>query len=278
MNRVDYFRAITIILAHLGCLGVFFAVPSWQAAVLGFSLYILLVFGVSGGYHRYFSHRSYRVGRTSQFLLAWLAQVSNEGGITTWVQIHDRHHRYTDTSEDAHSPILKGFWWAYLGWTLTKSPPPCHSRPYFFNKFPEIRWLDRHHYLCFWSLAAIVALFGRATSIGAFTAFSWFCMANVLSTHGTFMLSSWGHLWGSRRFETPDNSRNSMVLALITLGEGWHNNHHQQPASSRFGIAWWEVDPVFSILRVLAWVGVVKDLRVLAPGAARTRLTRHPLS
>jgi stearoyl-CoA desaturase (delta-9 desaturase) len=251
---------VVFMLTHMGLLGLFLIPISFKFAILVLLLFILMGFGYSAGYHRYFSHRSFKVDRITQFFLAFLAQSTNQGGVLEWTRIHAQHHRYTDQEEDPHSPVIEGLWWAYLGWILRPGSPSRVPEPSYFARFKELRILNQFSSLCTVTLGIAVFLAGKAIRIGGWTALTGLCLALALSSHSTYILNFWGHLWGSRRFETRDNSHNSFVLALLTHGEGWHNNHHRHPHSAHFGSTWWEIDTTYYILKGLALVGLVKDL------------------
>ena len=195
--------------------------------------------------------------------MAFLAQTSAQKGVLWWAANHRDHHRHSDTPLDPHSPVRDGFWWSHVGWVLSDAydvydPKAIED----FARFPELRFLDTYHWLCPWLLGAGTFAFGLWTGLGAWNTLVWgFVISTVLLWHGTFCINSLTHVWGTRRFETGDGSRNNFVLALITLGEGWHNNHHHYQAASRAGIRWWEVDPTFYVLKILSWLRVVRDLR-----------------
>ena len=262
--------SVSFVLVHLACIGVFWVGISWKLVLLCTVLYLVRMFAVTAGYHRYFSHRTYRMNRFFQFLMAFLAETSAQKGVLWWAAAHRRHHRTSDTAEDLHSPVVDGFWWSHVGWILsdahdTYDPKAIED----FAKFPELRFLDRHHWICPWALGTAVFLFGKATGLGGWSALVWgFMVSTVLLWHGTFFINSLTHVWGTRRFETADQSRNNFVLALITLGEGWHNNHHFFQSSCRQGLRWWEVDPTFYALKVLSWMRIVRDMRTFPPALA----------
>jgi stearoyl-CoA desaturase (delta-9 desaturase) len=215
------------------------------------------MFGVTAGYHRYFSHRSYRLGRVRQFLLALLAQTSGQKGVLWWAAQHRRHHRHADGPGDVHSPRQRGFWWAHIGWVLSNENDSYDATKVAdLTRYPELRWLDRHHWVPTALVAAVVLAAG---GVGGFV---WgYVVSTVLLYHATFSINSLAHLFGSRRFDTPDDSRNNWWLALLTLGEGWHNNHHFRMSSSRSGIRWWELDATYLALKLMALAGLAKDLR-----------------
>jgi stearoyl-CoA desaturase (delta-9 desaturase) len=242
---------------HLATLLVF-TVPFAPSLLLWLvGSYTLRMFAVTAGYHRYFSHRSFKLNRFWQFMLACLAQTSGQKGVLWWASHHRDHHLNSDREADLHSPVHEGFWWSHLGWILSDESDDYDPRRIAdFAKFPELRWLDRFH------LVPTVVYAVGVFLIGGWGAFVWgFVVSTVVLYHGTFLINSLAHIWGSRRFATPDESRNNFFLALVTLGEGWHNNHHYFMSSVRQGIRWWEVDVTYYVLRMLSWVGIAKDLR-----------------
>jgi len=255
---------------HLACLGALWTPCTWKLAALGLALYGIRMFGVTAGYHRYFSHRAFRTSRPVQFLLAFLAQTTAQKGVLWWAAVHRDHHRHADTPRDIHSPELQGFWWAHVGWVLSDAYDgfnPGNIRD--LERFPELRFLDRHHALCPAALGLATFLFGAWTGLGGWSALLYgFIFSTVILFHATFSINSLAHRWGSRRFPTADQSRNNAFLALITLGEGWHNNHHHCQSACRQGIGWREPDLTYLALRLLSWTGLVQDLKP-RPGAAR---------
>lgn len=255
--RYQFGAVFFFLLIHAGVLGVLWtpltiSAPAWLAGS-----YFLRMFGVTAGYHRYFGHRSYKLGRAAQFALAFLAQSSAQKGVLWWAAHHRTHHRESDRERDIHSPAQRGFWWSHVGWVLSNefddyNPNSMQE----FRQFPEIGWLDRHHWVPTVVFGALLAL------VGGWPAFLWgYIVSTVLLYHCTFAINSLAHLWGERRFDTADESRNNFWLALITLGEGWHNNHHYSPGSCRQGERWWELDVTYLVLKALSWVGIVRDMR-----------------
>jgi stearoyl-CoA desaturase (Delta-9 desaturase) len=214
------------------------------------------LFFVTAGYHRYFSHRSFKTSRWFQFVLALGAAATIQKGVLWWASHHRKHHKLSDQPGDVHSVVQSGFWYAHQGWiTSTQNDETDLSRVRDFAKYPELRWLDR-----WWVIPPVVV--GAATLyVGGFFGFVWaFMVSQVLSWHGTFTINSLSHLWGSRRYPTTDDSRNNLVLALITLGEGWHNNHHHFMGSTRQGFFWWEIDVTYYVLKMMSFVGLIWDL------------------
>jgi stearoyl-CoA desaturase (Delta-9 desaturase) len=257
LRNYSFGSVIAFCLLHAGCIGLFLVTFRWSWVGLMLAMYAVRMFGVTAGYHRYFSHRTYKLGRMGQFLMAFLAETSGQKGVLWWAAHHRVHHRHADSERDIHSPRRRGFWWAHVGWILSndydKYDPGLIKD---FAKYPELRWLDKYY------LVPPVVLGGLLLFSGGIGAFVWgFVASTVLLYHGTFTINSLAHLWGSRRFDTPDDSRNNLVLAIITLGEGWHNNHHKFMYACRQGIRWWELDFTYYGLRLLSWLKVARDLR-----------------
>jgi len=238
---------------------------SWKGVALCVASYTLRMFAITAGFHRYFSHRSFRLARVPQFLLALLGQTAAQKGVLWWASNHRHHHKYSDRPEDIHSPVQNGFWWSHIGWILSGLYEETDfSRIPDLAKYPELRWLNRNQYGATLVYALVL-----------FLAFGWtglvygYFLSTVLLWHGTFTINSVMHLFGRRVFPTADQSRNSMLFALITMGEGWHNNHHYYPSSAAQGFRWWQVDASFYLLWLGEKIGVVKGLR-RAPSRAVT--------
>jgi stearoyl-CoA desaturase (Delta-9 desaturase) len=229
---------------------------SWQAAVWLASSYVLRMFTVTGVYHRYFSHRTYKTSRVAQFIFALIGVTSVQKGPLWWASHHRRHHKHSDTPEDIHSPRQRGFWWSHMFWILAERYQTADlSNLKDFTKYPELRFLDRFEQAIVVVAAAILFAVGGATAL-----FWGFFVPTVLVWHATFAINSLAHVWGGRRYQTTDDSRNNALLALVTLGEGWHNNHHHYQRSARQGFYWWEIDISFYILKVLSWFRIVWDV------------------
>ena len=215
------------------------------------------MFGLAVGYHRYFAHRTFRTSRVGQFLLALLATTAAQKGPLWWAGHHRNHHRHSDTELDVHSPSQRGFWWAHVGWIFCqKYDATDFDVIKDFAKYPELRWLDKY------ALLPPVVL-----AVGLWLSFSWvglfwgFFFSTVVLWHGSFTVNSLMHVWGSRRYLTPDTSRNNWPLVFVTLGENWHNNHHHYQASASQGFFWWEIDFGYYGIKVLSWLGLVWDVR-----------------
>ena len=229
---------------------------SWKLVALALGVYYARMAAITIGYHRYFSHRTFKTSRVFQFLLAFASQTSSQKGALWWAAHHRDHHKYSDTDQDVHSP-KRGFWWSHVGWVLSKefdSYDPARIKD--FYKYPELRWLDRWHFVPVLSLSASTFLFGGVPGL------VWgFFVSTVLLWHCTFTINSLAHVWGSRRYSTTDTSRNNLWLALLTLGEGWHNNHHHYQSSANQGFFWWEVDGSYYLIRLFQALGLVWDVR-----------------
>ena len=257
--RHVYFNALTIpfwAVHAFAILGVALTGLSWRGLAWCAALYLPRMFLVTGVYHRYFSHRSYKTSRWFQFVLALGGTMVAQKGPLWWAAHHRVHHKLSDQPGDLHSVKQSGFWWAHMGWILARDLEGTeHSRIKDFAKYPELRWLDR------WWMLPPIALGAITLAAGGFGGFVWgFAVCQVLCWHGTFTINSLSHLWGGRRYATDDDSRNNLALALITMGEGWHNNHHHYQVAARQGFFWWEVDCTYYVLRALAAVGLVWDL------------------
>ena len=267
---VNAFKQSVFWLVHFACLGALWVGVSPIALFVCFGLYVIRMFGITGVYHRYFSHRSYNTSRWFQFVLGWLGCSAAQKGPIWWASHHRHHHRHSDTPEDVHSPIVHGIYYAHIGWVMSSQYVETmteHVKD--LLKVPELRWLDRNHLLPATLLGVAVFYFGvwmeasypELGTNGPQMLVWGFFVSTTLLYHGTFCINSFTHLFGRRRFKTTDDSRNSLLFALITLGEGWHNNHHRYPGSERQGFYWWEIDISHYILKGLEKFGLVWDLR-----------------
>jgi stearoyl-CoA desaturase (delta-9 desaturase) len=261
-DDIVYPATIPFLLVHLACLGAIWTGVTVQALWVAAALYAVRMFAVTGGYHRYFSHRSYKTSRLGQFVLAFLCQSTAQRGVVWWSAIHRHHHLYSDTEHDVHSPRHHGFLYSHVGWIFhPSSSKPDYGTVRDLTKYPEIQFLDRFTYMPAFLLAAGLWLWGGWPLL--VVGFFW---STVALYHGTFFINSLAHEVGSQRYLTGDDSRNNFVLALVTMGEGWHNNHHHYQSSARQGFKWWEIDITYYILKVLSWTGLVWDLRAPPEG------------
>jgi stearoyl-CoA desaturase (Delta-9 desaturase) len=261
---------IPFVLLNLSVAFVFLVGWSWIAIAIAVFLYFLRMFAITGCYHRYLSHRTYKTSRLFQFAFVFLGDTAAQRGPLWWAAHHRLHHRYTDQAEDPHSPILYGFWISHLfWWGQKKNLATRKSMVPDLCKFPELVFLDRFHFLGPLALALFTFALGLALqrwfpglgTTGPQMLVWGFVISTVVLAHGIASINSLAHLVGRRRYATADNSRNSFWLALITMGEGWHNNHHHYPGSTRQGIYWWEIDFTYYGLRGLERLGLIWDLK-----------------
>jgi stearoyl-CoA desaturase (Delta-9 desaturase) len=269
-DRVDLVRTIPFILLHASCLLVFVVGFSWVALGVCLAMYVIRMFAITGFYHRYFSHKSFKTSRVFQFIMGVWGASSVQRGPLWWSANHRHHHKTSDQPEDFHSPVQHSFLWAHMGWIMGKSAFRTDARQIpDLVKFPELKWLDRFDLVVPVALAVCMLLLGMALekyvpSLGTngWQMLIWgFFVSTILLFHGTVTINSLSHVWGSRRYPTKDDSRNNPFLAVITLGEGWHNNHHHYPGSARAGFFWWEYDLTFYGLKVLSWLGLIWELK-----------------
>jgi len=269
-RRIAWMASVPFFAVHAVAVATPFIAPiSWKWAALAVGSYVLRIFGITAGYHRYFSHRTYRTGRVFQFLLALLGTTATQKGPLWWAAHHRDHHRYSDTAQDVHSPKQDGFWWSHVGWILSKRYDATNlDRVKDLARYPELVWLNRWHVVPVVGYAAAMYLaFGLPGVLWGYF------VSQVFVWHGTFLVNSLAHVIGRRRYETTDTSKNSALIALIVLGEGWHNNHHHYQSTANQGWFWWELDVTWYVLRALGALGVVSDLRT-PPAAIRDRTAR----
>ena len=237
--------------------GVIWLGVSWSGVLLALVLYFARMFFVTAGYHRYFSHRSFKTSRVFQGILAFGAQTSLQRGVLWWAAKHRQHHRLSDRAGDVHSPRIDGFWWSHVGWsTSATSGGESHANVADLARYPELRLLDRFKHWPGVALAIVLLVVGGAHAL------VWgFFVSTVVLWHGTFTINSLAHLIGRRRYDTADDSRNHWALALITMGEGWHNNHHHYMSSANQGFRWYEIDVSYYLLVMLSVTRIVWDVR-----------------
>jgi stearoyl-CoA desaturase (Delta-9 desaturase) len=269
-DRIDWLRALPFIGLHFACFGVIWVGVSTTAVTVAAVLYAVRMFALTAFYHRYFSHRSFRTSRTVQFVFALIGAACVQRGPLWWAAHHRHHHRHADTDNDPHAPGVHGFLWSHAGWFLTpRAFRTDLARVRDLAAFPELRWLDRYDIAVPIALAAVLYSLGWALqrwapglgTSGAQLLVWGFAISTVLLFHATVTINSLAHRYGSRRFDTGDDSRNNVWLALLTFGEGWHNNHHFFPGTARQGFRWWEIDLSWYGLRLLALFGLVRDLK-----------------
>ena len=284
-DHIDLGRIAPFIGMHLACLLVFWVGVSPVAVLTGAALYVLRMFAITGFYHRYFSHRAFRTSRVAQFLFAALGAMAVQRGPLWWAAHHRHHHAHSDRPEDAHSPRQHGFIWSHMGWFLARGNYRIDTRRIRdLEQFPELRWLDRYDIAMPVLLAIGLCVTGMllhrfapqfGTSGPQMMVWGFF-VSTVVCYHATYTINSLSHVFGRQRYRTPDDSRNNLWLALLTLGEGWHNNHHHYPKSARQGFYWWEIDLTYYALRILAWLGVIWDLQPVPANVRDSRRLSSP--
>ena len=257
-DDIVYPSAIPFVLVHLACFGAIWSGVTWQALVLCVTLYWLRIFAIGAGYHRLFSHRAYSTSRAFQFVLAVLAQSTSQKSVLWWAAKHRHHHLHSDTEQDVHSPRHTGFLYSHLGWIFSRQHDTFdETKVPDLMRYPELRWLHKYELVPAGVLAVLCFLIAGWS--GLFVGFFW---STVLVYHATFCINSLAHVSGKKRYVTSDDSRNNWLLAVFTMGEGWHNNHHAFQSSVRQGFRWWEIDPTYYLLKALSWAGIVWGLRM----------------
>jgi stearoyl-CoA desaturase (delta-9 desaturase) len=258
LDRPSWIASLPFFAAHGVAVATPFLAPfEWRWLALAGATYAVRLFAITAGYHRYFSHRAYRTSRAFQLVLAIVGASAAQKGPLWWAAHHRDHHRFSDGPGDVHSPLQRGFWWSHVGWILARRYDATRlERVADLARYPELRFVDR------WCHVFPVALAAGLFLAGGLPALLWgFFVSTAVLWHATFSINSLAHVVGRRRYETGDGSRNSLPLALLTFGEGWHNNHHFWPSSARQGWFWWELDVSYLALRALRALRVVRDLR-----------------
>jgi stearoyl-CoA desaturase (delta-9 desaturase) len=265
-RHVDWARMLPFLSMHMACVAVIWVGVSWIALVVAAVLYLVRMFAITGFYHRYFSHRSFKTSRVGQFTFGLLGASAVQRGPIWWAAHHRHHHAHSDLPQDVHSPVQHGFLWSHMGWFMCREHFVADlQRVKDLMKYPELRWLDRFDVIVPSLLGSAVFSLGMilkhsAPSLGTngWQMLVWgFFISTVAVYHGTYTINSLSHVFGSQRYRTGDASRNNPWLAIVTLGEGWHNNHHHYPASVRQGFYWWEVDLTYYVLKCMSLVGLI---------------------
>ena len=256
-DDIIYPSTLPFIGLHLACIAAIWTGITWQAVAICLVLYWLRIFSIGAGYHRYFSHRSFSTSRAFQFVLAVLSQSTAQKSVLWWAAKHRHHHLHSDTIQDVHSPRHLGFFHSHVGWIFTRKHHVADlAKVGDFTRYRELLWLHRFEIVPAVCLGTLCFLIGGWSGLVV-----GFCWSTVLVYHATFCINSLAHVRGRKRYVTGDDSRNNWLLALITMGEGWHNNHHAYQSSARQGFRWWEVDVTYYVLVVLCWLGIVWDLK-----------------
>jgi stearoyl-CoA desaturase (Delta-9 desaturase) len=240
-----------------------FVVPfSWGLVALWAVSHFLRAIGLTLAFHRYFAHRSFQMNRTARFVWSFIGTAAMQKGPLWWAGHHVNHHRYADRDGDPHSPMVSGIYYAHIGWFLNDARHDRleASNPVMrdFSKAPEIVWLNKN----FWAPPLLLAI--AMFLIGGMPWLIWgFCVPTMTLAHATFAINTVNHMFGSRRFDTIDESRNNLVTAFFAVGEGWHNNHHRYQRSARNGFYWWEFDPTWYVIRLMQMIGLVWDVKTV---------------
>lgn len=279
-EAIDWVRVIPFILMHFACLLIFFYGCSPVALWVALFSYLIRMFAITAFYHRYFSHKAFKTSRGCQFLFALLGATATQRGAIWWAAHHRQHHLYSDRDKDIHSP-RHGFLWSHMGWFLClKNFTTCERYVRDLIKFPELRWLDRFDILIpilygisMWGLGKWLSISYPElhTSGGQMIVWGYF-ISTIALMHCTLCVNSLAHVIGSKRYITDDDSRNNGLIAFLTLGEGWHNNHHHYPVSARQGFFWWEIDVSYYLLTLMAYLGLVWDLQPIPVERLRSNL------
>jgi stearoyl-CoA desaturase (delta-9 desaturase) len=271
-ERFEWKRAVPFIVLHIGCLGVLWTGWSWTAVWVAVALYLARMFFVTAFYHRYFCHKAYRTSRALQFVFALAGLTAVQRGPLWWAAVHRHHHAHSDDDHDVHSPGVKGFLWSHVGWlTSSKNFPTDYRLVRDLAKYPELVFLNRFDVIgpvlliaLLYGLGALLAAFAPGLGTSGWQMVVWgFFISTTVLFHATCAVNSLAHTLGTKRYDTGDESRNSFLLALVTLGEGWHNNHHHHQASARQGFYWWEIDISYYLIRLLGVLGIVWDIKTV---------------
>ncbi|NND81605.1 MAG: acyl-CoA desaturase [Gammaproteobacteria bacterium] len=265
----NWLRIIPFVIMHLACGAVIWVGWSPVAVIVALVFYAVRMVGITAFYHRYFAHKAFKTGRITQFVFALIGSAATQRGPLWWASHHRHHHYYSDTEEDVHSP-RQGVFWSHMGWFL--------SDKYFrtrldlipdFARFKELIVLDRFDMLV--PIACMLLMYGLGAGLNwlwpqlgtsGLQMLVWgYVISTVALLHATLCINSLAHRRGSRRFQTDDTSRNNLLLALITFGEGWHNNHHRFPNSARQGIRWWEIDLSYYLIKAMEKIGLVWNVK-----------------
>ncbi len=284
-EKLDRSVCVQFLFMHVACLLVIWTGVSAVAVVTCLALYVVRMFAITAGFHRLFAHRTYTTGRVFQFLLAFAGTAAYQKGPLWWSAHHRRHHLHADTEQDLHSPLTRTLWRSHVGWFLSRDSQATDQRLITnLIRYADLRFLDRYYSLPpallavgTFLLGSVLQRFAPGLGTSGWQMLVWgFLISTVLLYHGTFTVNSLAHIFGSRRFATEDNSRNNLFVALITLGEGWHNNHHYYQSSERQGLYWWELDVSHYTLTVLSWFGIVSHLRTYPPVAFTSQTSPAP--
>lgn len=269
-ESIDWWRVVPFVALHLALIALFWVGWSPFAVAFAMVMYVSRMFAITGFYHRYFAHKSFQTSRVGQFVFALIGATAVQRGPLWWAAHHRNHHVHADQPQDIHSPYHQGFLWSHLGWFLSHANFKTQlERVRELTRFRELCWLDRFDSivpivlaLAIFGLGELLRVYAPNLHTNGWQLLVWgFVVSTIALYHATFCINSLAHVWGRRRYATRDNSRNNWLLALFTLGEGWHNNHHHYPGSVKQGFYWWEVDFTYYGLKVLAALGLIWNLK-----------------
>ena len=268
-GHVEWFRCLPYIIIHLLALGAFFYPVTLPCLILAIVSYSIRMFSITAFYHMYFSHRTFKTSRIVQFIGAFTACSSGQRGPLWWAAHHRRHHKHSDTDEDVHSPHTRGIFWSHTLWFMTDYAVPTFLKEIpDLIKFKELRFLNRYDWIPLIVLAITcyflpdLKWFATLTGLSNMQSLMWgFFVPTIVLYHATFAVNSITHLFGKRKFNTDDESKNNWLIAIFAFGEGWHNNHHFFPGSTRQGFFKGEFDITYYCLKILSLFGLVRDLR-----------------
>ena len=269
-DTIDWFRVIPFILIHFGALAALWTHFEWYLVWVALFLFVIRMFAITGFYHRYFAHKTFKTSRLMQFIFAFIGSTAAQRGPIWWASHHRRHHLNSDRHNDHHSPHTHHFLWSHMGWFLAKKNFLTDRKVVRdLIKFEELVLIDRFDWLppvlLLLSLFVIGEYSSLTSGVSGLNMVIWgFCVSTILVYHCTFAVNSIAHLWGTQRYNTKEESKNNFFVALLTFGEGWHNNHHHYPGSIRQGFYWWEVDLTYYALRFLSFFGIVYNLRTVS--------------
>jgi stearoyl-CoA desaturase (delta-9 desaturase) len=248
---------------------------SWTDLGLLIGMYVLTALGITVGFHRLFTHRSFETYAWIKFIFAALGSMAVQGSLFKWVAMHRRHHQYSDTPDDPHSPhnhgsgvigLLRGFWHAHIGWIFQPDPPDLDNYVKDLQKSRSLRVASAMW--PFWIALGLVipGLIGglvKGSWLGVWTGLIWGGLVRIfLVHHVTWSVNSACHLWGFRPYDSGDESRDNVVFGVLAMGEGWHATHHAFPTSARHGLRWWQIDTSYYVIRMMNWLGLAWNVRI----------------
>jgi len=272
-KEIDWARVIPYLIIHLSLISLFFVDVSQTAIIIFLLMYAIRMFAITGFYHRYFSHKTFKTSRVMQFLFAIVGASAVQRGPIWWAAHHREHHMHSDTVHDKHSPKSHSFFWSHTGWFLTKANFLTHTKMVKeLSRYPELRLIDRFDVIIpivtclgLYFLGQYLSTNHPTLNTNGIQLLSWgFILSTVVLYHSTFLVNSVAHIWGKSRYKTEDESKNNFIIALLTFGEGWHNNHHHYPGSARQGFFWWEIDITYYLLKLMSLFGLIWDIRTVS--------------